>query len=313
MVYKILWSRMSTFTSGGRKRGLVLRHTTHSQRKIISEKWLHFWVPSPISNVSGKFSTITNFTLFVLLQFALLTASPAATPASRREASATPLLKALFITGGVYHDYDKLAPYLTSHLSELINIRFDIISDFKKLDSKHFADGYDLIVYDFCLDDADPIALDHALQVGRKGKPTVFIHCAIHSFRNSSKVHEWEDYVGLRSKFHDTFGPFRTQKVTTCNSIVDGFPDDWKTSGDELYQTIKVLPKTQPLITAKSPADGRVHIVAWTHSYGRARVFATTLGHDSETAESPAYLRLLANGILWACDKLDDDRNPRCG
>ena len=292
-----------------------MSHTTHSQRKLISEKWSRFWVPSPISHVSGKFSSVTNFTLFVLLQFALLTASPVSAMSSRdsrQEPSSAPPLKALFITGGVYHDYDKLAPYLTSHLSGLINIRFDLVTNLDKLSSEHFADGYDLIVYDFCLDDVDPIALDHALQVGHKGKPTVFIHCAIHSFRNSSKIHQWEDYVGLRSKFHDAFGPFATQKVTTCNSIVADFPENWKTSGDELYQTIKVLPKTQPLITAKSPVDGRVHIVAWVHRYGRARVFATTLGHDSETAESPAYLRLLANGILWACDKLDNDRNPKC-
>jgi uncharacterized protein len=232
---------------------------------------------------------------------------------SRQEPSSAPQLKALFITGGVYHDYDKLAPYTTSHLSKLINIRFDIVSDLNKLSSEHFADGYDLIVYDFCLDDADSIELDHALQAGRKGKPTVFIHCAIHSFRNSSKVHEWEDYVGLRSKFHDAFGPFTTQKVTTCNSIVAGFPEKWKTFGDELYQTIEMLPETQPLITAKSPVDGRVHIVAWVHRYGRARVFSTTLGHDSETAESPAYLRLLANGMLWVCDRLDDDRNRKGG
>lgn len=252
------------------------------------------------------------FLLTLVLTSALLTMAESAKETVREPATTSPL-KALFITGGVYHDYDKLAPYLTSQLSKLINIQFQVVPDLKPLLSAHFADGYDLIIYDFCVDDVDPVALDHALQVGRDGKPTVFIHCAIHSFRNSPKIHDWEDYVGLRSKFHDSFGPFGAQRVLPSNPITAGFPAGWKTSGDELYQTIEVLPGTEPLITAKSPVDGRVHVVAWFHNYGRARVFATTLGHDSETAESPAYLRLLANGILWACHKLDSDGNPKPG
>ncbi|MGB8011890.1 MAG: ThuA domain-containing protein [Terriglobales bacterium] len=227
--------------------------------------------------------------------------------------SSTPPLKALFITGGVFHDYDKLAPYLTSQLSKLINIKFDVITNLNPLTSEHFADGYDVIVYDLCLDDADHVALEHAIQVGRLGKPTVFIHCAVHSFRNSPMVHEWENYVGLRSKFHDAFGPFATLKAGADNPITENFPNDWKTSGDELYQTIELLTGTQPLLTAKSPVDGRVHIVCWTHTYGKGRVFATTLGHDSETAESPAYLRLLSVGLLWTCDKLAADGQPKRG
>jgi type 1 glutamine amidotransferase len=222
-------------------------------------------------------------------------------------------LKALFITGGVFHDYDKVAPFLTSQLSSLINIRFDVVTDLTALKNDHFADEYDVIVYDLCLDDVDPAALDHALSVGRAGKPTVFIHCAVHSFRNSPKVREWENYVGLRSKFHDPFGPFATQKVSATNPITETFPSNWRTSGDELYQTIELIPGTEPLLTAKSPVDGRVHIVCWIHTYGKARVFATTLGHDSETAESPAYLQLLANGLLWTCHELTRDGKPKPG
>jgi type 1 glutamine amidotransferase len=263
-----------------------------------------------------KLSTIGTYVLPFVATLALIATVPSiakSTGAPLEESSRTPPLKALFVTGGVYHDYDKLAPYLTSELSKRINVKFDVITNLNALSNEHFADGYDVIVYDLCLDDADPIALGHAFQAGQQGKPTVFIHCAVHSFRNSPKIREWENYVGLRSKFHDTFGPFATQKVVTSNPITDGFPDDWKTSGDELYQTIEVIPGTQPLLTAKSPVDGRVHIVCWYHSYGGARVFATTLGHDSETAESPAYLRLLANGLLWACDKLGDDGKPKRG
>lgn len=253
-------------------------------------------------------SSILRLCLLVPIGLTLFAVSNAAA-----QASSGPPLKSLFVTGGVYHDYDKLSPYLTSHLSQLINIRFEIITDLSRLSNANFADGYDVIVYDLCLDDVDRIILDHAIRAGFEGKPTVFIHCGIHSFRNSQKIREWENYVGLRSKFHDTFGPFSTQKTDPASPITKSFPSDWKTSGDELYQTIEVISGTQPLLTAKSPLDGRVHIVAWVHNYGKGRVFATTLGHDFETANSPAYVRLLANGLLWTCNKLSANGAPEAG
>jgi type 1 glutamine amidotransferase len=147
--------------------------------------------------------------------------------------------------------------------------------------------------------------LENALQTIRDGKPAVMIHCAVHAFRRAKEVHEWENGVGMRSKVHDKFGPFQTVKLDPQSPILDGFPDDWKTSGDELYQTIEFLKNSHPLLSAKSPRDGRVHIVCWTQTYGKGRVFATTLGHDMTTAQDPAYLNLLARGLLWSCDKLD--------
>jgi type 1 glutamine amidotransferase len=35
-------------------------------------------------------------------------------------------------------------------------------------------------------------------------------------------------------------------------------------------------------------------------------VFATTLGHNNETVGDARYLDLVARGLLWAVDKLDD-------
>ena len=232
---------------------------------------------------------------------------------SGQTTQATPPLKALFITGGVYHDYKKLPRLLTSKISQMDNVKFDVVTGLDVLKSAKFAGGYDVIVYDLCYDDIDPVALDNALHAGRAGKPTVFIHCAVHSFRNSPQIHEWENYVGLRSKVHDKFGPFSVEKVGPPNPITASFPSDWRTAGDELYQTMEVIAGTEPLLTAKSPRDGRVHTICWTHMYGQARVFATTLGHDTKTAKSPAYQRLLANGLLWACDKLDADGKPKAG
>ncbi|MCI0535756.1 MAG: ThuA domain-containing protein [Verrucomicrobiales bacterium] len=228
-------------------------------------------------------------------------------------ADAPPALKALFLDGGGYHDYQKLTPHLTNRISQRIKATFEVRSGLEALRDPKFGERYDVVVYDLCFDEASDDVLENALQTTRHGKPTVMIHCAVHAFRRSPKVGEWETCCGMRSKVHDPYGPFTVTKVDQTNPITKHFPSDWKTPGDELYQTISIDPRSVQLLKAKSPRDGREHIVSWTYQFGRGRVFATTLGHDFKTAAAPEYLQLLANGLLWACGKLEPDGKPAAG
>ncbi|MSU37161.1 MAG: ThuA domain-containing protein [Pedosphaera sp.] len=233
--------------------------------------------------------------------------------AADRSVSAKPPIRALFLTGGGWHDYEKLTPHLTNNLGNLVNVTFDVTTGLDRLKDPKFADAYDVLVYNLCFDEAPDEVLDNAIQATRKGKPTVMIHCSVHAFRRSPKIHEWETCCGMRSKVHDTFGPFAVNKLDPASPITKSFPEDWKTNGDELYQTISIDPKSHPLLKAKSPQDGREHIVCWIYQFGQGPVFATTLGHDMKTSATPEYLRLLANGLLWACDKLDPSGKPAAG
>jgi len=214
-------------------------------------------------------------------------------------------INALLLSGGGYHDYAVQIPLLTSNISHRVQIKFDVSYNLDRLTNALFAQDYDVIVYDVCFDDVDQTILDNALRVIREGKPAVMIHCAVHAFRRSAEVREWENSVGMRSKVHDPFHSFQTEKVDPQNPILKGFPDHWRTSGDELYQTIEMTENSHPLLKVKSPQDGREHIVCWTHTYGKGRVFATTLGHDLHTSQSPDYVLLLSRGLLWACGRLD--------
>lgn len=216
-------------------------------------------------------------------------------------------LKALFLTGGGYHDYQRLVPHLTSNLSQSVAVTFDVKFELDVFKDPNFAQNYDVIVYDLCFDEADASLLDNAINATRQGKPAVMIHCAVHAFRRSTRVREWENCCGMRSKVHDPYQPFATRKLDPNHPVMKSWPDDWKTAGDELYQTMEFLPGSNPLLNAKSPKDGREHIVAWTSTCGQGRIFATTLGHDLKTAADPHYLRLLADGLLWVCQKLDND------
>ena len=48
--------------------------------------------------------------------------------------------------------------------------------------------------------------------------------------------------------------------------------------------------------------------MAWTNIYkGKTKVFGTTLGHNNDTVADARYLDLVTRGLLWSCDKLDDN------
>jgi len=219
-------------------------------------------------------------------------------------------LKALLISGGGYHDFQKLAPYLTGKMSELSSVQWEVKWDPEVLKGENFSDSFDAVVYDMCFDQIDPMSLENVLKATRSGKPTVAIHCAMHSFKVSD---EWRRLLGMTTRVHDPYQAFGTEKVNPDHPVIRVFPDDWKTPGDELYQTISVEKGADVLLRAKSPSTGNVHIVCWTNQYGKGRVFATTLGHDMKTAGQPAYLQLLTRGLLWACGKLDEAGTPLPG
>ncbi len=213
-----------------------------------------------------------------------------------------PKLKALLVTGGGYHDYKKLNPILTEKIGQLAPVTFDVKYGLDTLNDPNFAQGYDVIVYNFCFN--DPTAkgqVENALKATLDGKPTVLIHCAMHTFRNSE---EWTDLCGMRTRRHDPYSAFAVLKADKESPILKDLPDEWKTPGDEMYQTIKLGERSKVLLRAKNNKLNSEHIVCWTSTYGKGTVFATTLGHDVKTVNMPEYHRLLANGLLWACGKL---------
>ena len=52
------------------------------------------------------------------------------------------------------------------------------------------------------------------------------------------------------------------------------------------------------------------HVCIWTNTYGKGRVFGTTLVHHNHHMEKPEYLDLVTRGLLWSCDKLDAEGKP---
>jgi type 1 glutamine amidotransferase len=220
-------------------------------------------------------------------------------------------IKALLVTGGGYHDYKALNPVLTKKIGELAAVTFDVKYGVDTLKDPKFADGYDIVVYNFCFaGDSNKDVIENALKVTRDGKPTMLVHCAMHTFQSSD---EWTDCCGMRTRRHDPYRAFAIIKSDKTHPIVQTLPDTWPTPGDELYQTIKLGERSTALFKGKVEKGIEEHVVCWVSNYGKGKVFATTLGHDLKTVNLPEYHRLLANGLLWACDKLDKNGRPLPG
>ena len=235
---------------------------------------------------------------------ALLTLGVLAVPLSAADA-----IQARYITGGGYHDYQALAPVITAGIGRFAHVAWDIRFGEDALANKKLGDGVDVLVYNMCYEDANPDVVENLFSFTRAGKPTVLIHCSMHSFKPSDA---WTECCGQRTRRHDSYRALTTTKADPEHPIVKTFPDHWKTPGDELYQTIKLSADNHPLLVSKGEEE-RENVVCWLHQYGKGRVFATTLGHDMPTASQADYHHLLANGLLWTCDKLDDNGQPRTG
>jgi uncharacterized protein len=226
-------------------------------------------------------------------------------------------LKVLWCTGGGFHDYKGLTPLLTKKIQQYANCTFVVQNDYRQWAKPGFADGCDAVVFFFSQHVKDPKdgqpIVDNIAATVKSGKPAMFIHGTLHSFRELKQDRDaFCEAIGLTSVAHDKSREIATKKAAD-HPISRFWPDDWKTPKDELYQNVKFWPNAKALMTAHSPQSNKDHVVTWVNEYGKARVFGTSLGHGTPTTDMESFHRLLANGLLWMCDKLDDNGQPKPG
>ena len=230
----------------------------------------------------------------------------------RAQAADAAKLKCLWCTGGGSHDYKKHAPLLTEKILQYANVEFTIAWGLDTFKDKDYAKGYDVVVYDLCMaGEKSKELIGNVTQTIREGKPTIIVHCSLHTFRDID-WDDWREAMGMTSKRHDAFRALGTKKVVD-HPTIRFWPEDWITPGEELYQTIKFWPSATALMTVHSPQSKTDHVVTWINQYGKGKVFATTLGHNMLTVGQDEYHHLLANGLLWVCGKLDESGKPAAG
>ena len=246
-------------------------------------------------------------------------------------------LKVLLVLGGCCHDYAKQKDILKEGLEKRANVEVtQVHTDDKStkpplaiLGNPEYAKGYDLVIHDECAADIkDPATVEGVLKPHRDGIPGVNLHCAMHCYRvgdpgkpQSSGTPEalWFDYLGIQSSRHGAQLPISIAFVDKESPITKGMAD-WTTIKEELYNNIQVFPTAHALAKGSQTYDQKdgtkktdEYVVVWTNTYGKTRVFSTTIGHNNETVSDPRYLDLVTRGVLWATGHLKDDGTPSEG
>jgi type 1 glutamine amidotransferase len=229
-------------------------------------------------------------------------------------------LRALLVTGGCCHDYEAQKRIIPEGISARANVTWTIVHEGS--DRLHpvsiytnadWAKGFDVVVHNECFGQVTNVAFVERIVRAHShgGVPVVMLHCSTHSYRFTT-TDEWRILLGAASYKHGAKHAFEIVNVQPEHPVMKGFPERWQNHPDELYQLKKTWPDFVPLgkgISAKEPEQ----VCIWLNTYGKARVFGTTLGHANETMQDKVYLDLITRGLLWVCDKLEADGKPTAG
>ena len=246
-------------------------------------------------------------------------------------------LKVLLITGGCCHSYATQKNVIKKGLEARANVVVDQIHTDDSSNNPplsiyrnpNYAKGYDVVIHDECAAGmADLSILNGVLAPHRNGIPGVNLHCAMHSYRvgNHRMPAEpgtdgnlWFDYLGIQSSGHGPKEPIAISFTNTEHPITKTL-EDWATIEEELYNNVQVFPTAKALAKGfqfqpkRSAKNGNViaakndeAVVVWTNEYHGTRVFSTTIGHFDETVADERYLDLVTRGLLWSCNKLNDN------
>jgi uncharacterized protein len=256
-----------------------------------------------------------------LLAAFVLSAVPAAVLRADEPAKAPRPIKALYITGGCCHDYDGQKKLLTESISARARVEWTIVQEggtstdhrVSLYETPGWADGYDVVVHNECFSHVtDRAFIDNAIKPHRDGVAAVVIHCAMHTF-SQLKEDDWRKFLGVTTRRHGPQQPLDVKVLQPEHPILKTFPAVWHTGNEELYAIEKVWPTATPLAQAYGTDNKRDHTVIWTNTHGQGRVFGTTLTHHTHHMKDPVYLDMITRGLLWSCNKLTDDGNPKAG
>ena len=246
-----------------------------------------------------------------------------ATPIAAQQAPAGAPIRALYVTGGGFHDFVAQERIIPPGISARTNITWTIDrtadTSTTKLIARHqttaWADSFDVVVYNMSFSYVvDPQWIERIAHAHRdKGVAAVILHGATHSYRRST-TEAWKELMGAVSMRHDRQREFpRLERLAADNPIVKALPKEWGPGSDELYNIDRTWPTATPLVQAWSVEGEKHHPVVWTNTFGKAKVFVTTMGHTNRTMSDSVYLDLVTRGLLWTVGKLNADGTPAAG
>jgi len=264
--------------------------------------------------------------LQVVLAVALFVLAPAAaehrTASQANNAQAPRPIRALYVTGGGFHDFVAHEAILPPTIAKTVNIVWTIDHTAEKstevLIERHkntdWAREFDVVLYNMSFSFVVDVPWIERITAAHRdsGVGAVILHGAVHSYRRSESK-AWGEMMGAFSMRHDAQRPLTVETVAKDHPIMRGVPQPWVTTREELYELERVWPGLTPLAEAYSSESKKSYPLIWTNTHGKARVFVTSLGHNTEMIADPIYLGIVTRGLLWTVGHLQNDGTPAPG
>jgi type 1 glutamine amidotransferase len=231
-------------------------------------------------------------------------------------------IRALYVTGGGFHDFVKHEAILPPAVAQRANVSWTIDHTAGKstevLIERHkntdWTKEFDVVLYNMSFSFVVDVEWIERLAGAHResGVGAVILHGAVHSYRRSTS-RAWGELMGAFSLRHDAQRPLTVETVAPEHPIMRGVPQKWETIPEELYELERVWPTMTPLAQSFSIESKKTYPIMWTNTHGKAKVFVTSLGHNTEMIATPLYLDIVARGLLWTVGHLKADGTPEPG
>ena len=236
---------------------------------------------------------------------------------SGADTNAVKPIKALLVTGGCCHDYDAQTALLIAGIGKYANVEFDVVQEGEGTEHVHsifkqenWTHGYDVVIHNECSADVgDDVGNAVAREHAESGTGAVMIHCAFHTFRKM-EGDAWRAALGATSKRHTHQKPITVTFDEPTHPILAG-TKEFTTGDEELYIIDKIFDHSLPIATGHQGEN--VYPLMFANQYGNAKVFSVTVGHNTATFEIEEWMHIVAKGLLWSCDKINEDGTAKEG